>query len=67
MNDYEDENKDPVRTYVEHHLREIDEADFEDDTITPEKQLINKLQLVRVGFYGVTRQRRATVALRQGK
>jgi hypothetical protein len=55
--DYDDEGSDTVRTYVEHHLEEMDETDlsglvdFKSDAIAPEKQLINSLKLVRVGLY----------------
>jgi Protein of unknown function (DUF2004) len=55
--DYNDEECDTVRTYVEHHLEEIaqDElsklVDFKNKTIKPDKQLMKKLRLVRVGLY----------------
>lgn len=55
--DYADENTDTVKTYVDHHLTEVPEEelagciDFSNSSITPERQLINALQLVRVGFY----------------
>src|SRR5687768_13502215 len=55
--DYADENADTVKTYVDHHLTETPEEelaeyiDFNNSSITPERQLINALQLVRVGFY----------------
>ncbi len=46
-----------VRLYVEHHLSELDKTelsgivDFNTDRTNQEKQLINSLSLVRVGFY----------------
>jgi hypothetical protein len=55
--DYADESADTVKTYVDHHLTEFTEEDlaghidFTNTSITPEKQLINALHLVRVGFY----------------
>ncbi|MBC7487559.1 MAG: DUF2004 domain-containing protein [Cytophagaceae bacterium] len=55
--DYKDKDGDTVKFYLEHHLEEIDEEslssliDFNDKTIDPEKQLLNKLHLVRIGFH----------------
>lgn len=55
--DFEDEDGDTVAFYVEHHLENLDEdvlgaiIDFENETVEPEKQFINALHLVRVGFY----------------
>lgn len=55
--DYKDEEKDTVRTYVEHHIEEIEESelleiiDISDKTDSKETQLIKALHLVRVGFY----------------
>lgn len=55
--DYADEDADTIKTYVEHHLEEIgkDELagliDFDDKTTSPKIQLMNRLQLVRVGLY----------------
>ena len=55
--DYADQNADTAKTYVDHHLTEFSEeelaslVDFSNSSITPEKQLINALRLVRVGFY----------------
>ena len=55
--DYLNEDCDTVKTYVEHHLEEIDKAelsdlvDFDNKSISPEKQLMKALRLVRVGLY----------------
>lgn len=55
--DFADESADTVVTYVEHHLTELPEEelkeliDFNNTAVSPEQQLINSLQLVRVGFY----------------
>ena len=55
--DYSNEDCDTVKTYVEHHLEEMDKAelsglvDFDNKSISPEKQLMNALRLVRVGLY----------------
>lgn len=55
--DYADQNADTAKTYVDHHLTELSEeelaavVDFSNSSTTPEKQLINALRLVRVGFY----------------
>lgn len=57
LNDYNDENGDTVKFYLEHHLEEVDKEELTklvnfDDTITePEQQLLSKLKLVRVGLY----------------
>ena len=57
--DFKNEHADTVATYVEHHLEELDEdelkdiIDFENETIEPEKQFINALHLVRVGFFKI--------------
>ncbi len=57
FNDYNDEECDTVKFYLEHHLEEVgrDELsnliNFDDKSIVPEKQLMEKLKLVRVGFY----------------
>ena len=57
LNDYNDEDGDTVKFYLEHHLEEVDKEELTklvnfDDTITePEKQLLSKLKLVRVGLY----------------
>lgn len=56
-NDYADEDGDTVKTYIEHHLEEIDKTalagllDFNNKSVTPEKQLLKALRLVRVGLY----------------
>lgn len=55
--DYSNEDCDTVKTYVEHHLEEIDKAelsglvDFDNKSISPEKQLMKALRLVRIGLY----------------
>jgi hypothetical protein len=55
--DYTDEEADTVKTYVQHHLEEIDRealaalVDFENKTIDPEKQLVKQLHLIRMGLY----------------
>jgi hypothetical protein len=57
LNDYNDEDGDTVKFYLEHHLEEVDKEELTklvnfDDTITePEQQLLSKLKLVRVGLY----------------
>lgn len=55
--DYADEDADTVKTYVQHHLEEIDKdelsdiVDFDDESADPEIQLMKALRLVRVGLY----------------
>ena len=55
--DYKDEDADTVRTYVQHHLEEMERenlkglVDFENEKMDPEIQLMRKLRLVRIGFY----------------
>jgi len=55
--DFEGEDTDTVATYVEHHMEELDEEelgdiiDFENKAVEPERQFVNALHLVRVGFY----------------
>jgi hypothetical protein len=55
--DYKDEDCDTVRTYVEHHLEDIDKdeltglVDFNNKTTSAEIQLKNALKLVRLGIY----------------
>ena len=57
LHDYNDEDADTVKFYLEHHLEELgpDElselVDFDDAATEPEKQLLTKLKLVRVGLY----------------
>lgn len=57
LNDYNDEDGDTVKLYLEHHLEEVSKEelsnliDFEDTTKEPEQQLLTKLTLVRVGLY----------------
>jgi hypothetical protein len=56
-NDYNDEDADTVKTYLEYHLEELGEDELEDlvepgsKPATYEKQLLKKLHLVRVGIY----------------
>jgi len=55
--DYKDKNGDTVKFYLEHHLEEIDEEtlssliDFNNKSIEPEKQLLSKLHLIRIGLH----------------
>ena len=55
--DYLDIHKDTVKSYLEHHLKEIDHKDlsdlinFEENAMSNEEQLIKELKLVRVGLY----------------
>ncbi len=55
--DYADEDADTVKTYVQHHLEEIDKdelsdiVDFDNESIDPEIQLMKALRLIRVGLY----------------
>ncbi|QXU39993.1 DUF2004 domain-containing protein [Pedobacter sp. D749] len=57
LDDYNDEDGDTVKFYLEHHLEELDKEELTklvnfNDTITePEQQLLSKLKLVRVGLY----------------
>lgn len=57
LNDYNDEDGDTVKFYLEHHLEEVDKEEltklvnFDDRITEPEKQLLSKLKLVRVGLY----------------
>ncbi len=55
--DYADEDGDTVKFYLEHHLEELGEnelaglIDLSSKSTEHEKQLLKKLQLVRVGIY----------------
>lgn len=57
LNDYNDEDGDTVKFYLEHHVEEVDKEtlsgliDFEDASTEPEQQLLSKLKLVRIGLY----------------
>ncbi len=57
LNDYNDEDGDTVKFYLEHHLEEVGKEElsklinFDDTTAEPEQQLLTKLKLVRVGLY----------------
>jgi hypothetical protein len=56
-NDYNDEDGDTVKFYLEHHLEEISQEeisiliDFDDISKEPELQLLTKLKLARIGLY----------------
>lgn len=55
--DYKNEENDTVKTYIDHHLEEIDKdelaeiIDFDNKSVKPEIQMMKALRLVRVGFY----------------
>lgn len=55
--DYADKDCDTVKTYVEHHLEEIDKkeltelVDFGNKSLSARKQLVKALRLVRLGLY----------------
>jgi len=55
--DYNDENGDTVKEYIDFHIEELGEdklaqlIDYDNKEITPEKQLLKKLTLERVGLY----------------
>ncbi len=55
--DYNDEEGETVKSYMEHHLEEIEKSelsdliDFDNEKIEPEKQLLSALKLVRCGLY----------------
>ena len=55
--DYNDENGDTVKFYLEHHLEEVEKEElsdlinFDDKTTEPELQLLKNLKLVRIGLY----------------
>lgn len=55
--DYNDEEGDTVKFYIEHHLEEVGKDElsalinFDDPTLGPEQQLLKKIELVRVGLY----------------
>ena len=57
LQDYNDEEGDTVKFYLEHHLDEVEKEElsalinFDDTANEPEKQLLNKLKMVRVGLY----------------
>lgn len=57
LDDYNDEEGDTVKFYLEDHLEEIGKdglstlINFDDTTIELEQQLLAKLKLVRVGLY----------------
>ena len=57
LDDYNDEDGDTVKFYLEHHLEELEKEELskiinvEDDTTEQEKQLLAKLNIVRVGLY----------------
>ncbi|WP_044212469.1 DUF2004 domain-containing protein [Flammeovirga sp. OC4] len=54
--DFKDENGDTVKEYLEFHIEELAEelsgiVNFQDKSNSPEKQLLEKLKLGRIGFY----------------
>ena len=55
--DFNDENGDTVKEYIEFHIEEFEKEelaqliDYDNKEIAPEKQLLNKLTLERVGLY----------------
>lgn len=57
LHDYNDEEGDTVKYYLEHHLEEIEHDElstlinFDDLTTEPQDQLLTKLELVRIGLY----------------
>lgn len=57
LEDYHNEEGDTVKFYLEHHLEEVEQEElstlinFDDVTVEPEKQLLKKLELVRIGLY----------------
>jgi hypothetical protein len=57
LNDYNDEDGDTVKSYLEHHLEEVEKLElsnlinFDDKATELELQLLKKLKLVRVGLY----------------
>lgn len=57
LDDYYDEEGENAKFYLEHHLEEVEKEllatliNFEDVKNDPEKQLLSKLQLIRIGFY----------------
>lgn len=57
LDDYNDEEGETVKFYLEHHLEEVGKDElstlinFDDSATQPEQQLLTKLELVRVGLY----------------
>ncbi|SDJ57363.1 DUF2004 domain-containing protein [Chryseobacterium jejuense] len=57
LEDYHNEEGDTVKSYLEHHLEEVEQDElstlinFDDSTTEPEQQLLTKLELVRIGLY----------------
>lgn len=52
--DFNNENGDTVREYIEFHTEELSLSEFIDyknKIVSPDKQLIEKLKLVNIGFY----------------
>lgn len=54
--DFNDENGDTVKEYLEFHIEELAEelsgiVNFEDKSNSPDEQLMEKLKLGRIGFY----------------
>lgn len=57
LEDYNDVEGENVKFYLEHHLEEVGKEalatliNFENTENIPEKQLLSKLKLIRIGFY----------------
>ncbi|WP_426473825.1 DUF2004 domain-containing protein [Chryseobacterium balustinum] len=57
LNDYNDEDGDTVRSYLEYHLKVVEKdalsdlINFDDKTTEPDLQLLKNLKLVRIGLY----------------
>jgi hypothetical protein len=55
--DFTNESKETVRTYVAHHLKSLDRDDLavlvdrDDKEHSPEEQMVHRLRLVRIGFF----------------
>ena len=55
--DFNDENGDTIKEYIDFHIAEFEKdelaqlIDYDNKEIAPEKQLLNKLRLERVGLY----------------
>ncbi|KAF2330460.1 DUF2004 domain-containing protein [Flavobacterium ginsenosidimutans] len=55
--EYNNEEASPVKDYIKYHVEELDKnvlskfIDFDNKAVEPEKQLLKKLKLIRVGLY----------------
>jgi hypothetical protein len=71
--DYNNEQCDTVRTYVDYHMEEFNQeelsglVDLKNPTITAKEQLVQKLRLVRLGLYPDSEKRFATFDYSIGK